>query len=83
MREEGLACKRKTTFKTTTDSDHNNVVAPDSLTPDFSPATPDKSYVSDMTYIWTSEGWRYLAVVIVIQNGDTHRHRCAADGYRQ
>jgi transposase InsO family protein len=31
---------------------------------DFSPAKPDKSYVSDITYIWTSEGWLYLAVVI-------------------
>jgi len=81
MRKEGFACKRRTTFKTTTNSDHNKVLAPDLLTPDFSPATPDKRYVSDMTYIWTSEGWRYLAVVI--QNGHTRRHRCAADGYRQ
>jgi transposase InsO family protein len=64
MREEGLECKRKKKFKTTTNSDHDKVVAPDLLKRDFSPAKPDKSYVSDITYIWTSEGWLYLAVVI-------------------
>ena len=64
MCEEGLECKCKKKFKTTTNSDHDNVVAPDLLKRDFSPAKPDKSYVSDITYIWTSEGWLYLAVVI-------------------
>jgi putative transposase len=39
-------------------------MAPDLLQRDFSPAKPDKSYISDITYIWTSEGWLYLAVVI-------------------
>ncbi|MFT6437584.1 MAG: transposase InsO family protein [Candidatus Azotimanducaceae bacterium] len=31
---------------------------------DFAPAKPDQSYVADITYVWTSEGWLYLAVVI-------------------
>jgi len=64
MREEGLECKRKKKFKMTTNSDHDKVVATDLLKRYFSPAKPDKSYVSDITYIWTSEGWLYLAVVI-------------------
>jgi transposase InsO family protein len=64
MREEGLECKRNKKFKTTTNSDHDKVVAPDLLKRDFSHAKPDKSYVSDITYIWSSEGWLYLAVVI-------------------
>jgi len=64
MREEGLECKRRKKFKTTTNSDHDKAVAPGLLKRDFSPAKPDKSYVSDITYIWTSEGWLYLAVVI-------------------
>jgi len=49
MREGGLECKRKKKFKTTTNSDHDKVVAPDLLKRDFSPAKPDKSYVSDIT----------------------------------
>jgi putative transposase len=66
MCEEGLECKCKKKFKTTTNSDHDKVVAPDLLKRDVSSAKSHKSYVSDITYIWNSEGWLYLAVVIVL-----------------
>ena len=64
MREDGLECKRKKKFKATTNSNHDKPIAPDLLKRDFSPAKPDQSYVADITYVWTSEGWLYLAVVI-------------------
>jgi transposase InsO family protein len=59
-----LNSKRKKKFKMTTNSDHDKVVAPDLLKRDFSQAKDDERYVSDITYIWTSEGGLYLAVVI-------------------
>ena len=64
MREKGLECKRKKKFKATTNSKHDKPIAPDLLKRDFAPAKPDQSYVADITYVWTSEGWLYLAVVI-------------------
>ena len=64
MSEDGLECKRKKKFKVTTNSKHDLAIAPDLLKRDFSPEKPDQSYVADITYVWTSEGWLYLAVVI-------------------
>ena len=37
---------------------------PDLLGRDFAPGTPDRAWVSDITYIRTGEGWLYLAVVL-------------------
>ena len=64
MREDGLRAKTKRRFKVTTDSKHNLPVAPNLLNRDFSPAVPNQVYAGDITYIWTTEGWLYLAVVI-------------------
>ena len=47
-----------------TDSKHNLPVAPNLLNRQFKVEEPDKVYVSDLTYIWTQEGWLYLAVVL-------------------
>jgi putative transposase len=51
-------------FKATTDSKYNFPVAPNLLNRDFSLAEPNQVYAGDITYIWTTEGWLYLAVVI-------------------
>ena len=64
MREDGLRAKTKRRFKVTTDSKHNMPVAPNMLNRDFSPEEPNQVYAGDITYIWTTEGWLYLAVVI-------------------
>ncbi|MBW6521510.1 MAG: IS3 family transposase, partial [Desulfoarculaceae bacterium] len=48
----------------TTDSKHTLPVAPNLLNREFTVKEPDQVYVSDMTYIWTNEGWLYLAVII-------------------
>ena len=64
MKLAGVAAKQKKKFKVTTDSKHNLPVAPNLLNRQFEVKEPDKVYVSDITYIWTHEGWLYLAVVI-------------------
>ena len=56
--------KQKRKFKVTTDSKHDLPVAPNLLNRGFEVQEPDRAYVSDITYIWTQEGWLYLAVVI-------------------
>lgn len=64
MKQENLSYKPKRKFKLTTDSKHNLPVAPNLLNREFSVDQPDKYYVGDITYIWTDEGWLYLAAVI-------------------
>ena len=51
-------------FKATTDSKHDLPIAQNILSRDFKTTEPDRAWVADMTYIWTSEGWLYLAVII-------------------
>ena len=64
MKLLGLYCKTKKKFRVTTDSNHKLPVAPNLLQRDFSASNPNEKYVGDITYIWTTEGWLYLAVVI-------------------
>jgi len=64
MREDGLRAKTKRRFKATINSEHNLPVAPNLLDRNFSPEAPNQVYAGDITYIWTAEGWLYLAVVI-------------------
>jgi putative transposase len=64
MREDGLRAKTKRRFKATTDSKHNLPVAPNLLDRGFYPEEPNQVYAGDITYIWTAEGWLYLAVVL-------------------
>ncbi len=64
MRKLGLRAKGKKKFKVTTDSNHNLPVAANLLDRDFSTTAPNQKWVSDITYIWTDEGWLYLATVI-------------------
>ena len=59
-----VAAKQKRKFKVTTDSKHDLPVAPNLLDREFEVQEADRVYVSDITYIWTQEGWLYLAVVI-------------------
>jgi transposase InsO family protein len=51
-------------FKRTTDSGHDKPVAPDLIEQDFSATRMNQKWVSDITYIWTDEGWMYLAAVM-------------------
>jgi putative transposase len=64
MREAGLKAKGRRKYKATTDSDHAQPVAPNLLERDFQTERPDAVWVSDITYIWTRQGWMYLAAII-------------------
>lgn len=64
MREAGVEVRFKKRFKVTTNSDHSQPVFDNVLDRQFDVVQPDQAYVSDITYIWTQEGWLYLAVVI-------------------
>ena len=64
MRENGLRARQKRRFKRTTDSHHTWPVAPNLLDQDFAATGPDKKWGADISYVWTREGWLYLAVVI-------------------
>ena len=58
---KGIQAKK---FKRTTDSNHDKPVAPDLIEQDFTAASPNQKWVSDLTYVWTDEGWLYLAVIM-------------------
>ena len=60
------ACKAKAKrkFKATTNSNHDLPIAPNRLDRQFTVPQPNQIYVGDITYIYTLEGWLYLAVVI-------------------
>jgi putative transposase len=64
MRENGLRARQKRRFKRTTDSLHAFPVAPNLIAQDFSADHPDEKWGADISYLWTREGWLYLAVVI-------------------
>jgi putative transposase len=64
MKHLGIRAKGKRKFKVTTDSKHNLPVAPNLLNRDFSASETNQKWVGDISYIWTDEGWMYLAIVI-------------------
>ena len=72
MSANGLKARQKTRFKKTTDSDHGGPVAPNVLDQDFTADGPDEKwgvmrdacFQHDISYVWTAEGWLYLAIVL-------------------
>ena len=80
LHESGISCNQKTVaaslkrqelraraakkFKATTNSKHDLPVAPNILSQNFTAVAPNQKWVGDITYLWTDEGWLYLAVVI-------------------
>jgi transposase InsO family protein len=64
MRQNGIYAKRRRRFRTTTDSKHTMPVAPNLLERRFQVDAPNKVWVTDITYIWTREGWLYLAAIL-------------------
>lgn len=64
MRRQNLVPKAAKMFKATTDSNHPLPVAPNLLDRDFRAEAPNQKWAGDITYLYTSEGWLYLAVII-------------------
>jgi transposase InsO family protein len=59
-----LVAKANKSLIKTTDSNHNQYVAPNLLKQDFNATKPSEKFVTDITYMPTDEGWLYLSVII-------------------
>jgi putative transposase len=64
MKINGIKPVRTRRHKVTTDSHHRLGVAANWLDGDFAADAPNRKWAGDITYIWTSEGWLYLAVIL-------------------
>jgi transposase InsO family protein len=64
MRVHGVRAKRVKKWRATTQSAHGLPVAPNTLKRRFEVDAPNRVWASDISYIWTEEGWLYLAVVM-------------------
>jgi putative transposase len=64
MEKEGVVSKSAKKFKETTNSKHDNPVYPNLLDRKFTMDAPGKAWVTDITYVWTREGFLYLASVM-------------------
>lgn len=64
MRRHGICSQRKCRFKTTTNSQHAQPVAPNLLHQQFVADHSNQTWLADITYIPTDEGWLYLAAVV-------------------
>ena len=83
MREAGLRARSARKYKATTDSKHALPVAPNLLKRQFAVTKPNVAWVSDITYLWTRQGWMYLAVILDLYSrkvvGWTLRERMTVD----
>ena len=70
MRQNGISVVRTRKYKVTTDSNHKFDIAPNLLNRNFTADQPNQKWVVDISYIWTREGWLYLAAVL-----DLHSRR--------
>ena len=68
MREHGIRARHKRRYQVTTDSKHHLPVAANVLNRDFTPSAPNQTWTSDITSLWTDEGWLYLAIVLDLFN---------------
>ena len=64
MRELGISAQRPKHRTITTHSEKGVPVAANLLQQDFHADRPNQKWTTDTTYIWTREGWLYLAVVL-------------------
>lgn len=64
MRQNGIICKQRRRYTVTTQSVHAYEVAKNHLNRNFYVAKPNSAWVADITYLWTSEGWLYIAAVL-------------------
>jgi putative transposase len=64
MRENRLVARIRRRYRKTTDSKHSFPIAPNLLERDFTAQGPDESWVGDITFLWTRQGWLYLAVIL-------------------
>lgn len=64
MRQDGIRAKTVKKWRATTQSTHRFPVAANRLNRQFTVAQPNRVWAGDLTYVWTAEGWLYLAVLL-------------------
>lgn len=64
MRKHGIVARTKRKFKVTTQSKHTKVVSENLVKQEFHAERPNQLWTSDITYVWTKEGWLYLALIL-------------------
>jgi len=64
MRDNGIKVQRNKEFRAATDSNHSFNIAPNLLDRDVHSEKPNQKWAGDISYVWTQEGWLYLAVMI-------------------
>ena len=64
MQDLNLVARYPKRFKVTTDSRHSESISPNKLDRQFSVSQPNQVWTTDITYVWTLQGWLYVAVVI-------------------
>ena len=65
LKRQDIVPKAARLFKVTTDSNHTLPIAPNLLERNFSASKPNEKWVTDITYIQTTEGWLYLAILSI------------------
>jgi transposase InsO family protein len=64
MREHGIRSKHRRRYRKTIQSDHRRSIAGNLIVREFTVGQPNRVWVGDITYIWTDEGWLYVAVLL-------------------
>lgn len=64
MRDNGLVARPKKRFRATTDSNHDDPIAPNLLARDFTASGPNEVWVTDVTAVWTLTGWLFVAAIL-------------------
>lgn len=64
MKLEQIVARKKRRYKVTTDSRHTERIAENLLQRDFTAASPNEVWVTDVTAIWSTTGWVYLAAML-------------------
>jgi putative transposase len=64
MHQAGVACKQRRRYRITTQSNHHLPIAENKLNRDFNAERMNQKWVTDITFLWTAEGWLYIAAVL-------------------
>lgn len=64
MRDRGIQARRRKRFRRTTDSNHSGPMAPNVLARKFEVKAANAVWVTDVTCVWTGDGWVFLAVML-------------------